>query len=76
MARRLGISIPRWINVCKGTPLGTKLALQIVARIDGVTLDWLYLGRRGGLTRSLDDRLETEPLPRPSPEPEGDSPEL
>jgi transcriptional regulator with XRE-family HTH domain len=58
MARDLGISPQRWNNVERGLPLGRELAFMLVEMVPGLTLDWLYLGRREGLTLRLDKELE------------------
>ena len=45
-----GIERGRWNNVECGAPLGKEMALRIVRKFPGVTLDWLFLGRSEGLT--------------------------
>lgn len=57
MAKRLGIKQPRWHNILSGSRLSLDVALQIVQRIPGVSLDWLYRGRPEGLTYELGGRL-------------------
>lgn len=52
-----GISPQRWNNVENGKPLGNDLALLLVRKCPGLTLDWLYNGNRGGLSVSMDQRL-------------------
>jgi hypothetical protein len=49
MAERLGITPHRWSNVLRASPLSIGLAHRIVLTFPGVSLDWLYLGRPGGL---------------------------
>jgi hypothetical protein len=49
MAERLGITVHRWCNVLRGWPLSIALAHRIVLTFPGFSLDWLYLGRPGGL---------------------------
>jgi hypothetical protein len=57
MAKRLGIKQPRWHNFLAGKRLSLDVALQIVQRIPGVSLDWLYRGRPEGLTYDFAERL-------------------
>ena len=49
-AEFLGIERGRWNNVECGAPLSKEMALRIVRKFPGVTLDWLFLGRPEGLT--------------------------
>jgi transcriptional regulator with XRE-family HTH domain len=49
-AELLGVERGRWNNVECGAPLGKEMALRIVRKFPGVTLDWLFLGRPEGLT--------------------------
>jgi predicted RNase H-like HicB family nuclease len=57
-SKRLGISPNRWSNYLSGSALPRDTAIALVETIPGLTLDWIYLGRRGGLTTMLDRRLE------------------
>jgi hypothetical protein len=43
----------RWNNVECGAPLSKEMALRIVRKFPGVTLDWLFLGRTEGLTAEM-----------------------
>jgi hypothetical protein len=56
-ARFLGISPQRWNNVEKGATLGTDLARLLVSKCPGLDWGWLYSGSRGGLSVSMDQRL-------------------
>jgi hypothetical protein len=47
-ANFLGVERGRWNNVECGAPLGKEMAVRIVRKFPGVTLDWLILGRTGG----------------------------
>jgi hypothetical protein len=49
-ANFLGVDRGRWNNVECGAPLSKDMALRIVRKFPGVTLDWLFLGRPEGLT--------------------------
>jgi hypothetical protein len=49
-ANFLGVERGRWNNVECGAPLGKEMAVRIVRKFPGVTLDWLILGRPEGLT--------------------------
>jgi hypothetical protein len=57
MAECLGITLHRWYNVLRGSPLSIALAQQIVVRFPGVSLDWLYRGRPEGLSCEIAERL-------------------
>jgi hypothetical protein len=57
MAERLGITLHRWYNVLRGSPLSSALAQRIVLTVPGVSLDWLYLGRPGGLSCEITEKL-------------------
>jgi hypothetical protein len=57
MAERLGITLHRWYNVLRGSPLSSSLAQRIVLTVPGVSLDWLYLGRPGGLSYEIPEKL-------------------
>lgn len=63
-ADRLGISYNRYNNIEQGRPLGKDLAFMICQKFPGVTLDWLFFGRRDGLPYVLAERIGE--LPRPS----------
>jgi hypothetical protein len=61
-AKFLGVSVQRWSNVENGLPLGSQLALIVVRKVPGLTMDWLYLGKPDGLPMALARRLgELEP---------------
>jgi DNA-binding XRE family transcriptional regulator len=54
----LGASPARYGNIESGAyKLSIAVAHAIVEAVPGMTLDWLYYGRTGGLERSLRDRL-------------------
>ena len=57
MANRLGITLHRWYNVLRASPLSIGLAHRIVLTFPGVSLDWLYLGRPEGLSCQIADKL-------------------
>ena len=59
-AEFLGVERGRWNNVECGAPLGKEMALRIVRKYPGVTLDWLFLGRPEGLTVEM-ARVLSEP---------------
>ena len=52
-ANFLGVERGRWSNVECGGPLGKEMAVRIVRKFPGVTLDWLFLGRTEGLTAEM-----------------------
>lgn len=57
-AARLGVSHQRWSNVENGRSLGIDLAHKIIAKIPGLSLDWLYRGERAGLSVEADRKLQ------------------
>lgn len=57
-ARSIDITPPRWANFEAGMPLSREVAIKLVHKIPGLTLDWLYLGRTEGLTVQLSRQLE------------------
>jgi transcriptional regulator with XRE-family HTH domain len=59
--RRYGFTNSQWSNYEAGSPPSLAAGLQLVKRLDGLTLDWLYLGRTGGLTVEMTDRLAEPP---------------
>ena len=52
-AELLGVDRGRWNNIECGAPLSKEMALRIVRKFPGVTLDWLFLGRTEGLTAEM-----------------------
>jgi DNA-binding XRE family transcriptional regulator len=57
-AQLLGATPARYGNIEAGAyKLSIAVANAIVEAVPGMTLDWLYYGRSGGLERSLRDRL-------------------
>ncbi len=57
-ADHIGIPERNWNNFERGYPLGHQAALKICQRIPGMTLDWLHVGKTGGLTVALARLLE------------------
>jgi hypothetical protein len=57
-AEYIGIELQVWSNVEAGHPLSKNVAFLLVAKCPGMTLDWLFLGRTGGLTLHMFKRLE------------------
>jgi transcriptional regulator with XRE-family HTH domain len=54
----LGISLQRWNNIERGyQDLGKELAIMLVKKVPGLTLDWLLLGKADGLPLGLARRL-------------------
>ena len=49
-ANFLGVERGSWSNVECGAPLSKEMAVRIVRKFPGVTLDWLILDRPEGLT--------------------------
>jgi len=52
-AELLGVDRGRLNNIECGAPLSKEMALRIVRKFPGVTLDWLFLGRTEGLTAEM-----------------------
>jgi transcriptional regulator with XRE-family HTH domain len=57
-ARRMGMTLPQLSNYENGVPLSRNAAIEMVKRIPGLTMDWLFMGRDGGLSVDLRRRLE------------------
>lgn len=53
MANRLGISLARWSGFEVGNPISREIAIKLVREFPGLTLDWIYLGKRDGLTLQM-----------------------
>ena len=70
-AELLGVERGTWNNVERGAPLGKEMALRIVRKFPGVTLDWLFLGRPEGLTVEMARMLSG---PSKGNDADGDSP--
>ena len=51
-AARIGIEVKRWNNFERGSPLSKEIAILLVQKIPGLTLDWLFLGKEDGITRT------------------------
>jgi transcriptional regulator with XRE-family HTH domain len=51
--RRYRFSTSQWSNYEAGFKPSLAVAEQLVAQIDGLTLDWIYFGKTGGLTIQL-----------------------
>ena len=52
-ANSLGVERGRWSNVECGAPLSKEMAVRIVRKFPGVTLDWQILGSPEGLTAEM-----------------------
>ena len=52
-AALLGLSAPRWNNIEQGLPMSRDIAFRLVRNVPGLTLDWLYFGKPGGLPLDL-----------------------
>lgn len=53
----MGFEVKRWNNFERGLPLGKEAAFQLVQKIPGLTLDWLFLGKEDGLPVKLQREL-------------------
>ncbi len=51
-ASKIGIEVKRWNNFERGSPLSKEIAILLVQKIPGLTLDWLFLAKEDGLTRT------------------------
>jgi hypothetical protein len=56
-AAQIGLEVKRWNNFERGSPLSKEAAIQLVQRIPGLTLDWLFLGKEDGLPVKLQREL-------------------
>lgn len=58
-AKQMEIEVKRWNNFERGLPLSKDVAIQLVRKIPGLTLDWLFLGIEDGLPMHLQRKLTT-----------------
>lgn len=63
-ADRVGVSPQRLNNVLNGSPLGKDFAFLLVQKIPGLSLDWLYFGKREGLSVHMAELLGEVPPSR------------
>lgn len=56
-ANTLGVEFKRWNNFERGSPLSKEVAIILVQKIPGLTLDWLFLGHEDGLSLKLHRQL-------------------
>lgn len=56
-ADKIGITASRLSNFEAGMPLSIDAAKKIVAKVPGMSLDWLYFGREDALPLALRQRL-------------------
>lgn len=56
-ANWIGITPQRWSNFENGMPLSKDVAIRLVRRIHGLTLDYVFLGRTEGLSVDLARKL-------------------
>lgn len=56
-AAQFGFEVKRWNNFERGSPLSKEAAIQLVSKIPGLTLDWLFLGKEDGLPVKLQREL-------------------
>ena len=70
-AELLSVGRGRLNNIECGAPLSKEMALLIVRKFPGVTLDWLFLGRTDGLTAEMARALSE---PSKGNDAHGDSP--
>lgn len=53
MAKFLDVGQQRWANYENGFPLSKDMVFRLVQTVPGLTSDWLYFGRSGGLPVDL-----------------------
>lgn len=59
-AESVGLSEQRYNNFENGTPLSKDAAFKLVAKVPGLTTDWLWFGRLDGLPYQLALKLAPE----------------
>ena len=57
-AAQIGVEYRRWNNYERGHPLSRDMAVLLVRKVLGLTLDWIYLGREDTLPVRLQRELE------------------
>jgi transcriptional regulator with XRE-family HTH domain len=56
-ARALGVTKQRINNVLRGSALGRDLAVKMVRRVPGLSVDWLWFGNASGMPVGLATEL-------------------
>lgn len=59
-ATKLGFGVSQWNNFERGMPLPFPAANKLMAKINGLSLDWIYYGRDGGLSVKLLNQIESQ----------------
>jgi hypothetical protein len=57
-AEDYGFTVARWNNLERGHPLPRDVAIQLVRRIPGLSLDWLFFGKPDYLSVIMRSELE------------------
>jgi hypothetical protein len=52
-AKFLDVGQQRWANFENGFPLSREIIIRLVQSVPGLTSDWLYFGKSGGLPVDL-----------------------
>ena len=58
LATKLGVTVKRWNNFERGSPLSKEVAIMIAKKFPGITTDWLFLGIASGVPMALQRELE------------------
>jgi transcriptional regulator with XRE-family HTH domain len=66
-AKEFGFTTRQWSNYENGRPVGHTAAMQLIEKIPGLSLDWIYRGRIEGLSVAMAVALG-ERLPQTRPQ--------
>jgi hypothetical protein len=66
-ARDFKFGPTQWNNWENGHPIPWQEAVRVTSAVPGLTLDWIYLGVRDGLTVKLDTAIADLPPRKRSP---------
>lgn len=72
-AEAMGFTLPRWHAAENGETVSFATADTLVKRIPGLSLDWIFYGKIGGLNVDVAQRLDVLPKPESDETPTSDS---
>lgn len=57
-ADKLGIPMKRWNNYERGYPLSRETAFLLREKCPGVSIEWLWFGMTGNLSKSFEEKIK------------------
>lgn len=58
-AARIGVDQKRWNNYEQGYPIPRHVAMMLISKLDGMSVEWLWFGKEGNLSADYRDRIRT-----------------